>query len=191
MKFEWRGQRQQIEYYINWDVKKEPYQVLYLHYQNISKIKRIEKGRLVIRDEMEQKYIPIYPSYQCSYKRLPTMPSATYRFELYDNVEKQGNCLGEVELYVGTKIELYREEVPLQNGFSKLLLSCVCKLPKEQYGLVVKDMPEDTFLLPEMKKGEVYYETSCMIVKGMSKHMDVFLGTKIRDFIDVIDEVKM
>ncbi len=190
MKFEWRGQGQQIEYYINWDVKEEPYQVLYLHYKNVSKIKKIEKGKLVIRDEKEEKYIPIYSSYQCAYKHLPAMPPATYRFELYDNVDKNGEALASIELYVGTKVELYREEIAREDGFADLKLSCQFHLPSEQYGLTVKAMQEEVFWLPEMVMHNGHYETSCMIRKGASKHIDVFLGTKIRDFIEIVDEVR-
>lgn len=188
IKFEWRGSQQHIEYYINWKMEEEPYQVLFLHYENISKIKRIERGNLKIVDGVEKNVIPVYPSMQCSYKRLPPMPSATYRFELYDNTEKSGKCLATIDLYVGTKMELYREEIPLKDGFSQLKLSCLYKLPGEQCGLVMKEMPEEQFLLPEMKQKEEFYETSCMIVEGTAKHIDVFLGTKIRDFIEIVEK---
>lgn len=188
MKFEWRGSQKNIEYYINWKIEEEPYQVLYLHYENITKIKRIEKGNLKLVDGVEKNIIPVYPSMQCSYKKLPPMPSATYRFELYDNMEKSGRCLAAIELYVGTQIELCREEIPLKDGFSQLKLSCLYKLPSEQYGLIMKEMPEEQFLLPEMKQKEDVYETSCMIVEGAAKHIDVFLGTKIRDFVEIVDK---
>lgn len=188
IKFEWKGNKQHIEYYINWNTEEESYQQLFLHYENISKIKKIEKGNLKILDGMETGVIPVFPSRQCSYKRLPQMPSATYRFTLYDNAEKRGKCLASIEMYVGAKVEIFREEHSLQNGFAQMKLSCLYKLPQEQYGLIVKEMPEEQFLLPEMQKKDEFYETGCMIVEGASKHIDIFLGTKIRDFVEIVEK---
>ncbi len=189
MEFKWRrNERGQLEYCIHWNTEKEPYQVLHLHYENISPIRRIKEETVRAETEKKEGWICIYARRHQVYESVPGLPAAVYRFSLYDSENKSGRCLASAEHYVGSRVKLYWKEEEQKNGFARLRVFCAYHFPGEQIGLIVKAMPEEVFSLPAMKKGEKYYETSALITRGASRHMEIYVENQLREFIEIVKE---
>lgn len=193
IEFEWR-QNYTHEYRITWDNNNEPYDVLFLHYRNVSPILRIGTDKVISFDDQPVSgIIPIYPSDGYHYEAIPNkkLPYAEYVFELKKSEDIDSDCIPECrhELCNAPRIEVFKKEVPYQGTFSRLLIKSSYKISSMLMDLFLPIMPNESFSIPEMKiSSDNMYETGCLIKTGFSDKIEVRFNDKIAKFI-VLTEV--
>lgn len=187
IEFEWRH-NYTYEYHITWDINKEPYQILYLHYRNVSPILHVGTDKAIsLYDKRETGVIPIHPSKGYHFEEIPKkLPYAAYIFELKETSDPDGDCLQDYryELCNAPNIEVIKEEVPYKGDFSKLLIKSLYRIPGMLMELCLPIMPNESFSIPEMKRSsDSIYVASCLIKSGGSKNIKVRFNEKIKRFI--------
>lgn len=185
LEFALETNQRNINYKINWDIKEEGYQRLFLKYSNISNILSIESEKVRIIDQEEVKVLPVYPKRGIAgYEKLSKVPYATYRFALYQNQGCEDKPLKVIEHRHSPEIMVNKKEIPAEDeGFSYFQLSCRYKIPSSMMKLSLKGMAQETFILPEMMEENNRFVTRCLIKKGYSQYLNVIYSPEIKDFI--------
>lgn len=187
IEFEWR-KNYTYEYHITWNNNTEPYQVLYLHYRNVSPILQISLDKIIsLSDESKTGIITIHPSNGNIFDKIPPeLPYAEYVFELKKTSDPSDSCLDGCsrKLCNAPNIEVIMEEVPYNDDFSSLCIKSMYKIPCMFMELYFPAMPKERFSIPEMKRSsDTLYKTGCLIKSGSSKNIKILYGDNIAKYV--------